>query len=290
MITLLDGSIGQELVHRSKAAPTPLWSTRVMLDQPGLVREVHDAYFAAGAQIATTNTYAVHHDRLVQHGLDDQFAILHQTACATAVAARNAHGAGRVAGALGPLGWSYRPDHTPPIAEAAEAYAEIVALHRMFCDLHLIETVSSVDAARGALAGCADSDLPVWLAVSVEDGNGDLLRSGEPVAEVLKLTGYAALLVNCSRPEAVSQALVALGGCAVPLGAYANGFTEIVPAFKSNTATVDALSARTDLDPEAYLAHARHWAELGASIIGGCCEVGPAHIQKLAQHFNGLEQ
>ncbi|MFN7052147.1 MAG: homocysteine S-methyltransferase family protein, partial [Gemmobacter sp.] len=72
-ISLLDGGMGQELVARSGDAPSPLWATRVMLDHPGLVRAIHDDYFAAGATIATTNTYAIHHDRLLRFGLDDQF-------------------------------------------------------------------------------------------------------------------------------------------------------------------------------------------------------------------------
>ena len=58
-ITLLDGSIGQELVKRSGDRATPLWSTMVMLDKPGIVDDVHADYFRAGATVATTNTYPV---------------------------------------------------------------------------------------------------------------------------------------------------------------------------------------------------------------------------------------
>ena len=81
-ITLLDGSIGQELVKRSGDRATPLWSTRVMIDHPGLVHAVHSDYFRAGATVATTNTYAIHHDRLLTFGLDDRFAALHTQALA----------------------------------------------------------------------------------------------------------------------------------------------------------------------------------------------------------------
>ena len=56
-IALLDGSIGQELVLRSKKKPTPLWSTEVLLENPELVRAIHSEYFLSGATIATTNTY-----------------------------------------------------------------------------------------------------------------------------------------------------------------------------------------------------------------------------------------
>jgi homocysteine S-methyltransferase len=100
-IVLLDGGMGQELLARSGDAPTPLWATQVMIDHPGLVREVHGDYFAAGATVATTNTYAIHHDRLVKFGLDDRFAALHMPARAEAAAARAAHGAGRIAGSRG---------------------------------------------------------------------------------------------------------------------------------------------------------------------------------------------
>ena len=55
-LTILDGSIGQELVKRSSEAPTGLWSTEVLLKQPELILAVHADYFAAGADVATSNS------------------------------------------------------------------------------------------------------------------------------------------------------------------------------------------------------------------------------------------
>ena len=86
-ITLLDGSIGQEIVKRSGSRATPLWSTSVMMEQPEAVRAVHLDYFNAGATIATTNTYAVHVDRLARVGLEAQHKTLLDIAMAEAVAA-----------------------------------------------------------------------------------------------------------------------------------------------------------------------------------------------------------
>lgn len=287
-VTILDGGVGQELVKRSPAAPTPLWSTQVMLDAPALVRDVHDAFFAAGAQIATANSYAAHHDRLIAAGLDDRFEDLHRAACATAAASRDAHGSGRVAGALGPLGWSYRPDLAPTPEEAAPFYREIAALQAPYVDILLCETMSSVDQARGALMGVADAGRPVWLAVSTLEEDGARLRSGEPIIDILPLVDAfqpEALLVNCTRPEAVSTALPLLRDHGVPLGAYANGFTEIVASYKSSTATIEELAARQDLTPERYADFAEDWAEIGAVIIGGCCEISPAHIAELTRRL-----
>ena len=74
-LTILDGSVGQELVKRSTEGPTGLWSTEILIKNPNLVLDVHSDYFAVGADIATTNSYAVHRDRLVRFGIEEKFEI-----------------------------------------------------------------------------------------------------------------------------------------------------------------------------------------------------------------------
>jgi homocysteine S-methyltransferase len=284
-IRLLDGGMGQELLARAGDRPTPLWATQVMLDHPGLVQQVHADYFAAGASIATTNTYAIHHDRLIPAGIDHLFHTLHLRALAEAHAARAAHGRGRIAGSLGPLVATYRPEVTPPVEEAAAKFAEVGRILAPHVDLFLIETASSIAQAEGALAGLQGLGRPVWLSVSVDDTDGTRLRSGERLAKVGRLVGRyrpKAVLANCSVPEAMAAAMDMLRGVGVPFGAYANGFTHITEAFKGDRATVDALTARTDLTPEVYADFAMGWVAQGATIVGGCCEVGPAHIAALA--------
>ncbi len=282
-ITLLDGGMGQELLARSGDDPTPLWATRVMLDHPGLVRDIHAEYFASGATIATTNTYAIHHDRLARFGLDPMFHALHLRALAEAHEARAAHGSGRIAGSLGPLQASYRPDLTEPLVEAAPKYAEIAGLLGPHVDLILIETAASIEAAEGAVLGAQAAGKPVWLSVSVDDRDGTKLRSGEPVAGIARLLQHpiAALLANCSVPEAMADALAALKPLGKPFGAYANGFTHISGNFLKDAPTVKELTHRHDLTPEKYGDFAMAWVDQGATIVGGCCEVGPAHIRHL---------
>lgn len=281
-ITLLDGGMGQELIARSGADPGALWATRVMLDHPGLVRAVHEDYFAAGASLATTNTYNILHDRLQPHGLDGLYHALHLRALAEAHEARATAGRGLIAGSMGPLGESYRPDLTPPVDVASGLYAEKAQILAPHVDVILIETISSLDLARGALRGARSTDRPVWLSVSVQDRDGTRLRSGEPVAalaDVLADTTADAILANCSMPEAMAAALADLRRFGLPFGAYANGFSEITP--HSHGTDAPAYAARRDLTPEAYAAFALGWVDQGATLIGGCCEVGPAHIRHL---------
>ncbi len=282
--------MGQELIARAGGEATSLWSIKALMDAPQLVRAVHDDYFAAGAEVATANTYALLPDRLAYHDMSGQLAPLQALACRLAVEARDAHGAGLVAGSLGPLGFSYQPDKAPPAEEAAEVYADIARLQATEVDLHLCETMSSVEQARGALLGASVTGKPVWLALSVHDQDGARLRSGEAltaISPLIEAFAPEAVLVNCSVPEAVDRAIPLLASCGARVGAYANGFTGIHEQFNAIGASVDLLQRREDLTPAAYARFAGGWVRDGATIVGGCCEVGPSHIRELAARFKG---
>jgi S-methylmethionine-dependent homocysteine/selenocysteine methylase len=83
----------------------------------------------------------------------------------------------------------------------------------------------------------------------------------------------------------IPAALAAIATVGLPFGAYANGFTRISEGFLSDAPTVDALEQRTDLTPAVYADHAMAWIEQGATIVGGCCDVGPAHIAEIARRL-----
>lgn len=293
-ITILDGGMGQELIKRSGRPATPLWSTQVMIDKPGLVAEVHRDYADAGAMVATTNSYAIHRDRLrggtsnhyagegvVLPDMQDQFEALHMAALHEADAVR---GRCQIAGSIGPLGASYRSDLNPEMETAIALYTEVAKLQAPHVDMLLFETIASLEAARACLAAGRQTDRPVWLAFTVDDEDGSLLRSGEPVAEAARIGADAdAVLANCSAPEAMPRALEALGGAGAPFGAYANAFTMITNDFIKGGTTASDLSQREDLVPTVYADHAMRWVDQGATIIGGCCETGPEHIAEIAR-------
>lgn len=261
-----------------------------MIDHPGLVQSIHADYFEAGASLATTNTYAIHHDRLQKFALDHRFRDLHENALREAEAARTAHGKGLIAGSMGPLVASYRPETLPPHAEAVAKYAEVAEILAPRCDILLGETVASLAHARALIEGArAASEMhgrPVWLSVTVDDRDGTTLRSGEALAALAgHLQGVSAVLVNCSAPEAMDQAMPHLAALGLPFGAYANGFQQITADFLADNPTVDALSARAELTPERYADFAMGWVDAGATMVGGCCETGPAHIATLASRL-----
>jgi len=149
--------------------------------------------------------------------------------------------------------------------------------------------MASLKQAEAAIQGAQVPGKPVWLGLTVDDQNGTELRSGESLSDAIALAQryqVDSVLINCSVPEAVNQAMEVFQSCELPFGAYANGFTHIAESFKEAGATVDALSKRVDLSPEVYADFVESWVERGAQVVGGCCEIGPAHIQELASRFS----
>ena len=290
-VTLLDGSVGQELVKQYGEKPTPLWSTEIMLKDPNMVSDIHSAYFEAGATIATTNSYTILRDRLKHFALEHEVHNLWHSSVAAACKARDKFGSGRIAGSIGPLRASYRPDICPPVEEASSIYKEKVESIAPMVDILLVETVCSLKQAEGVLAATDNSNKPVWISFSVDDNDGTKLRSGENLEDVKAVINnhfVEAVLINCSPPEVVGNALSILSKMGLAFGAYANGFSKISSDFLKTRPTVDALTARKDLGPEEYSNFVTNWIRNGASIVGGCCEIGPTHISKIAQKIHEL--
>lgn len=285
-IVLMDGGMGQELIRRTRGEPTPLWSARVMLEEPDLVRDVHVENIRAGARMIILNTYSVTRCRLGPAGIEDMFLPLQARACALArEAIEEAEVEGvRIAGCLPPLKWSYRHEEVDPAEETAPVYAELAELQAGTADVMLCETMASIEQSLGAVRGAAAAGLPIWVAWTVGDEGTGALRSGESLADASAALGeipVAARLVNCSIPEAVNAALPHLAALGGRWGAYANGFTGIPDSFAQGT-TVKMLEARGDVPPGVYGRMALDWAGAGAAIIGGCCEISPAHIAAVA--------
>ncbi|MBM2575489.1 homocysteine S-methyltransferase family protein [Jannaschia sp. Os4] len=285
-IVLLDGGMGQELIARSQHPPTPRWSSEILEREPDLVRAVHDDFLDAGATVTTVNSYAVTPERLARlmpaPEAEALFETLQRAALDIAEGARRPGTA--LAGCLPPLGGSYHPEGAPDDDEMARTYARIVAHQAPRCDILLAETMSSVREARAATRAIRDADARAWIALSVRDTDGTRLRSGEPLAEGVAAVvdaGAEAILLNCSRPGAIDAGLPALAATGLPFGAYANGFEDAAELELGTT--VAGMAVRDDLGPEAYAARALAWVDRGATIVGGCCEVGPAHIAALAR-------
>ena len=263
-------------------------------------------FVAAGADVLTTNSFVVTPFALSRGRApwdppaaseaprpEELAALLHATArCANEAAATATGRHVLVAGCLPPLATCYRPEEVGSEEAMAETYRMLVAELAPRVDLFLAETLCCASEARAALQAAAGAGKPCWLSLSLCDAHDAKLRSGESARAVLAAlpTPPAALLFNCCAPQAVTAGLRSLGAVAgLRTGGYANGFRQTTSSWlaggEEQLASITSGAehgADGYITPEAYRAHAAEWVEAGASVLGGCCGVGPEHIRRLA--------
>ncbi|WP_395338395.1 homocysteine S-methyltransferase family protein [Ningiella sp. W23] len=288
-VTLLDGGMGQELLSRSSREVTPMWSADVMLNEPDLVRDLHRDFILAGARVITLNTYTATVSRLTREGYIDQLENLHNSAMQAAQDAINMAEIDhvKIAACLPPLVASYRPEVSLTFSESLREYRKLMDLQSAASDIVICETMSSITEALAACTAAKESDKLVWVALSVQDtssitSDSRRLRSGELLSDALdaiKQLQPDAVLLNCSKPEAIDACWPLMQISGLQVGAYANGFTCVETLYPGDT--VEHLRSRKDLSPQKYAEHAINWVNRGASIVGGCCEIGPQHIRRI---------
>ncbi|AEX24525.1 homocysteine S-methyltransferase family protein [Vibrio sp. EJY3] len=295
---ILDGGMGRELNRRGAPFRQPEWSALAMIEAPEIVKDVHTDYIQSGAQVITTNSYAL----VPFHIGEARFKEAGQSLAALSgqVAKEAAQGTGaKVAGSLPPLFGSYRPDLYDQEHVRDLATPLILGLSDSV-DFWLAETQSLIAesvAVKALVDELTSEAKPFWVSFTLEDSeptDEPCLRSGETVQQAVTTmaqAGVSAILFNCCQPEIVEEALQVsvrtleeLGLSHIRLGVYANAFP---PQPKDATANDGLDEIRDDLSPDAYLIWAEKWRQSGASIIGGCCGIGPEHIAKLSQHFKG---
>ncbi len=284
--------MGQELINRKAASQGALWSARALFEHPDTVVAIHEDYIRAGADVITTNSYACVRNNFAPEGLLDSLGKMNRLAAELAQKARdNCTKEVLIAGSMGPQYGSYRPDLVGDFAHTEALYREQAGYLAPYVDMFICETLSCRLESRAAIAAALATGLPVWLSWSIEDSGSTRLRSGEPIAAAWRdvaESGIDAVLLNCSPPEAISRALPELLAVStLPVGAYANAFTPI-PHKWDFQGDESIPPARTDVTPRMYARHAADWLASGAQIIGGCCEVGPAHIANLRRLIDKL--
>ena len=290
MVILLDGGMGREIQERRPEAAHGLWSASVLLDEPDLVVEIHREYIDAGAVVITTNNYSTIPSYLRKAGMQDRYREL--TRLAATLARRAVRESGKdiaVAGSLPPLDESYRADLVPPPEITQPIYQGVVEALRDDVDLFICETMSSAAEAHAA-AGAAlahGQGKPVYVAWTLDETPGQGLRSGETVEEAMDaLDGLAVegYLFNCTHPEAIEAGLRELKALTTkPIGCYPNRLNKVPEGWTLDNEITTGL--RNDLPQHLYVEAMLRSIQAGATMVGGCCGIGPSDIRALAERL-----
>ncbi|MFK6354165.1 homocysteine S-methyltransferase family protein [Acinetobacter baumannii] len=288
---ILDGGLGRELARRGAPFRQPEWSALALIEAPETVKEVHLDFINAGAEVITTNNYAVVPFHIGQERFETDGVRLIKVAIEQAKNAVKESGKNvKIAGCLPPLFGSYRADLFQP-GQAKNLAEPIINTLAPEVDFWLAETQSCLKEVETVHALLPQDGKDYWVSFTLQDEikqEQALLRSGEnmqQVADFKKQSNAKAVLFNCCQPEVILQAINEIKGLipeSVQIGAYANAFP---PQDESATANDGLDEIRKDLDAPTYLAFAKQWQQAGASLVGGCCGIGPEHIAELSQFF-----
>ena len=281
---LLDGGLATQLEAAGADLRTPLWSAQVLIDDPDAVVAAHEAFFAAGAQVATTASYQAPMEliglsvRLAQRARDAHLSS-ELSAGSVAPATTHADKSGQerwVAGSVGPYGASladgseYRGNYGLSVAELRAWHRpRIAALVEAGVDVLALETIPTAVEVEALLAEVAGTGVPCWLSLTAA---GDRTRAGEPAYATFALARdvpeVIAAGVNCLDPEDVPGLLA--------LAAEASGKPGVAYPNRGEGWNADT---KTWTGPGAFdPTEVTGWVAAGARLVGGCCRVTPGDI------------
>jgi S-methylmethionine-dependent homocysteine/selenocysteine methylase len=286
--------MGFELQLRGVKVPShteSIWSALALVEDPGAVVDVHAANIDAGADILTTNNYAVTPPILAREGMAHRVEELTEVAVDLAEAACSRTGRRpRLAGSFPPLETSYRADLVQGREEVLEGYRRIASVLAGRVDLIICETLASSHEAVWACEAASETGCEFWVSWTLQGTRLNTLPSGESLTDAFAALGDlkpSAYLVNCCGANFVTAAMPVLAELTnAPIGGYANA--ENVVPYDGRTGIDDdpesaQRSAATVLYPDAYASEVQLWLEAGASIVGGCCGTRPKHIRRLRE-------
>ena len=284
-VVLLDGGTGSEIERLGVEMDDVAWCATAHVDEPGVVRGVHESYIRAGADVIIANTFATAPHILKRLGREDHGAHINRSAVAVALEARENCGRD-VCVAVSMSSMPAFDEFAVPVNDEVRAgfVRQAEWLAEAGAELIIAEMMRETDISDMVISAARATGLPVWTGFSAGvDEAGSLtsyespVRDDEPVpfgsmAEDVLAMGCDAAGVMHSSVHATGPALAALREMwDGPLFAYAETGHFVPPNWKFE----DVISARD------YLGYAKQWVEQGARIIGGCCGIGPEHIRVL---------
>ena len=295
-VRILDGGMGQELHAKGLISMGTLWSASANLEKKfhNLVVDLHLSYINSGADVIVTNTFSARRIRLIQNKVNEHFKYINEQACLLAIKAKDLSKKNiLIAGSLPSQSDTYVEDQRKS-NEIEKDFLDQATIINPYVDFFYLDVLSSGKELDIASNVAAKLKKPILAGVHLK--KNCLLPSGESITEVVKKyknENWLGLIGACVSPEIVENSIDELRETNFPFGFKANlwEIEEPGPQRTFNTAKYDeigtnpniAFGKRDKYDPILFYEFSKKIKEKGATILGGCCETTPSHIESIAK-------
>ena len=292
---ILDGGMGQELLHRGLKPKGTLWSAQALIDKDchQMVIDAHLDFINAGAEVIVTATFTARRLRLIQNDSEKYFEKINTKAVELALRARDISKKDiLIAGSLPNQNTTYSADLGEDLDFIEKNFYDQAKLLKKGIDFLYLDVISSGLECEIALKMIESFNLPVLVGIHLRD-NG-LLPSGEKITNVVKKyknKNWLGVIMACISPKAYEAVAQDLQQLDIPYGFKLNAFNKIPEGYTvaskdqwgnaGNPTTV--LGKNTDLNESKFYEYVKKFKENGATILGGCCEIRPSHIKEISK-------
>ena len=284
---ILDGGMGQELLARGVKPISNLWSATALMnkDYHQIIKDCHLDFINSGAEIILTNTFGCRRRRLEENQIENRFEELNTTA--VKLAKQSVQESGKkvlIAGSLPPQNFTYLPELGDKRKIKKNFYDQAKILNEGI-DLFYLDVLSSFDEIEIAVQSIRDFNKPFVIGIHFKK-NG-LLPSGEKLCDVIeKVKNFkpTAITGSCVAYEDVMSVKNDFLNSGLPFGFKVNAFREIPVGWKPDSSNPNlALGKNEDITVLKFQEISKEFIDMGAKLIGGCCEIKPAHIKKITE-------
>jgi|TARA_Y100001949_G_scaffold150731_1_gene136090 homocysteine S-methyltransferase len=295
---ILDGGMGQELLAKGLKAKGSLWSATALIEKKyhQLVVDAHLDFIKSGADVIVTNNFSARRTRMIQNKVEEHFNYANEKAGELALKAKEISKKNvLIAGSLPGQNDTYVLDQRDKkIIE--KGFHDQAKLIKPFIDFFYLDVLCGTKECELALNVVEKMNLPVLVGLHVKK-NGKL-PSNENISEVVekcKNKNWLGIILACVSPEIIEKTIDEVKQLDIPFGYKANLWKteEPVPVHKFaspsdeiGTDPAKVMGTREDYTDVMFLEFSKKMISKGATILGGCCETKPSHINKISSLKN----
>tara|TARA_Y100000590_G_scaffold467693_1_gene647492 strand:- start:384 stop:1301 length:918 start_codon:yes stop_codon:yes gene_type:complete len=291
---ILDGGMGQELLANGLKPRGSLWSATALIEKKyhQLVVDAHLNFIKSGADVIVTNNFSTRRTRMIQNKVEEHFNYANEKAGELALKAKEISKKDiLIAGSLPAQNDTYVPDKRDEKIIEKDFYDQAIIL-KPFVDFYYLDVLSGSKECEIAINVTEKLNLPVLVGIHIKK-NGKL-PSNESISEVVKKCknkNWLGLILACVSPEIIEASIDEIKKLNLPFGYKANLWKaeEPVPVHKfaspKDKIAVnpnETLGTRKDYTGEKFLEFSKKMMSQGTTILGGCCETKPFHIEKIS--------